>query len=369
LALFWHKQIDLLVAKRIRIFIPTLLIVVSCARGGGCRDCADDAFVGQVIENSEEATIERSFILPIEQHDLFTPMHPRRDRHGHYILVNGADWSVFLLASDGSLVDKAGGSGKGPGEFTAINHVELSDDNQLYILDMTQDRITHFNVRQDGLELVGILPVDGRSTEGRYRSIHSIQNTFWGLLATPKFNRTFKLLELDSLMNPVREHLEIPSHFPDIHFSQSALTNGAWSSDSRMFQHVFFDSLVVYTYDVGTRLSDRHVLSQPHRKRIATPLNQEFISSKFGPSETTGIELPQTRNVRHSNNRLLADILYYGGDHTFLLWHDLASKETRYIKAPPDFHIQNFVGNEIIGLKVIPNQANELVILQLADWN
>ena len=355
-------------AKRIHIFIPTLLIVASCARGGDCRDCADDAFVGQVIENMQEAKIESTFNLPIEQHDLFTPMHPRRDQHGHYLVINGSDWTVFLLAEDGKFIDKAGGNGKGPGEFTAINHVELTDDNQLYILDMTQDRLTHFNVTSDGLELIGLLPVDGRSTEGRYRSIHSIQNTFWGLLATPKFNRTFKLLELDSLMNPVGEHLEIPSHFPDIHFSQSAVTNGAWFSDNRLFTYVFFDSLVVYSYDVSNRQTGRHVLRQPHRKRIATPLNQEFITAKFGPSETTGLELPQLRNARHSSNRLLADILYYGGDHTFLLWHDLTTKETRYIKAPPDFHIQNFDGNEIIGLKVIPNQANELVILQLKNW-
>lgn len=355
-------------AKSFLNLFAALIITASCTTSDDCHDCADDAFVGQVIENMAEAKIVTTFSLPIEHHDLYTPMHPRRDRHGRYILVNGHDWGVFLLDPDGNLIDKIGGHGKGPGEFTAINHVELTDDNQLYILDLTQDRITHFNVTLDGMELIDIIPVDGRSTEGRYRSIHSIHNTFWGLLATPSFNRTFKLLELDSHLNPVREHLEIPSHFPDIHFSQSLVTNGAWFSDSRLFQYIFFDSLVVYTYDVSTQLKDRHVLSEPHKRRIATPLNQDFMAAKFGPSETEGLELPQIRNARHSNHRLLADILYYGGDHTYLLWHDLATKETRYIKAPPDFHIQAFVGNEIIGKKVIPNQATELVILQLEDW-
>lgn len=350
------------------ILFPALIFLASCTSSQDCRDCADDVFVGQVIVNMAEAKILNRFVLPIEQHEIYSPMHPRRDQYGRYVLINGRSWDIFLLEADGSLIHKTGGLGKGPGEFTAINHVELTDDNQLYLLDLTQDRITHFSVTLDGMELIEIIPVDGRSTEGRYRSIHSIHDTFWGLLATPKFNRTFKLLELDSLLNPVQEHIEIPSHFPDIHFSQSLFTNGAWFSDSRSFQYIFFDSLVVYTYDVSTQLKDRHVLSQPHKKRIATPLNQDFMAAKFGPSDTEGLELPQISRALHSNHRLLADILYYGGDHTYLLWHDLATKETRYIKAPPDFHIQAFVGNDIIGMNVVPKQENEIVILQLEDW-
>lgn len=355
--------------KSLHILIPALFFSASCSSSGDCRNCADDAFVGQVIENMAEAKILDTFILPIEQHDLFLPMHPRRDRHGRYVLVNGRSWDIFLLAADGSLIHKTGGRGKGPGEFTAINHVELTHDNQLYILDMTQDRVTHYNVTRERMDFVGILPVDARESVGRYRSIHSIHDTFLGLLATPRPNRTFKLIELDSLLLPVREHLDIPSHFPNIHFSQSLVTNGAWFSDSRSFQYIFFDSLVVYTYDVSTRLTGRHVLNQPHKRRIATPINQDFMAAKFGPSETTGLELPQISKALHSNNRLLADILYYGGDHTILLWHDLATKETRYIKAPPDFHIQMFEDNVIIGTKVEPKKANELVILQLEDWD
>ena len=74
---------------------------------------------------------------------------------------------------------RTGGSGRGPGEFTAINHVEITDDH-LYVLDLIQNRVTQYQIAGNTLELLTTIPIPESAVGGQYRSIHQINGKLWG---------------------------------------------------------------------------------------------------------------------------------------------------------------------------------------------
>jgi len=362
----------------IPFLLSSIVLFSSCSPSKDSPDRTVDAFTAVVVDGLKEMEITNVFELPLEQHEIYYPMHTVQDNSGRYILVNGVEWEIILLSSDGELVHRTGGNGRGPGEFTAINHVEITDDNQLYVLDLTQNRVTHFSISDNEIEFVKIISIPISTDSGHYRSIHHINGKFWGVLATSEFNRRFYLLELDSLLQPIREHIEIPAHFPNIHFSQSQITNGDWFSGDTTFNYFFYDSLVVYSYDVTTERKSRHILREPHQNRQVRGMNQDFIEEKFGGNPTSlptdrntnttnDYDLIQTRNMSRYVDMIVTAILYYGGEHTTLILYDVSTGEKRFIKAPSDFHISYFSNNTLIGEQVIPGGPNLVIVLQLEE--
>ena len=201
---------------------------------------------------------------------------------------------------------------------------------------------------------------------------------YGGVLATPGFSRRFYLMELDSLLQPIKQHIEIPAHFPKIHFSQSQITNGEWFTGETTFNYFFFDSLVVYSYDVISQQTSRLVLQDPYQNRLTNSMNHDFIALKYGgiPSHLPSnrkddlgdnYELIQASKMSQDQNRIAVNLLYYGGEYSILILYDLMSGEKKFIKAPPDFNMSYLWNNTITGVVVVPNKPNQVVVLEIEE--
>ncbi|MCH8495793.1 MAG: 6-bladed beta-propeller [Balneolales bacterium] len=319
--------------------------------------------------------------IPLENHDIYLPQHPLRDKYGNFVLVNqprGGETCLYLLGPKGEFYAKNGREGRGPGEFGSINHIELTPENDLYVLDLMNSKIIRFKVLERNIEFVGETALNLAKLSGHYRSVHHINGKNWAVLAGSGFRKDLTLVELDDNFLPVREHLHIPNHFPDIHFSQSQMfTNGGWFSDSKSFNYFLYDSLVVYSYNVKSEVLERIELNEPHSNRPQTDMSREFISKKFGrvdnitlpgvspqtkPSST--YELIQMRSIARDGNIMVGAIQYYGGDNTFVLIHNFESNETNHLRAPRDFTIQSISGSVILGFEVRMEEPNKLLVLE-----
>lgn len=365
---------------RIKIILYTLFFGLL-----GCAEVAEknvDPYIQDIIKGKDELPIKSVTTIPVDEHEIFMPMHPRRDSHGNYIIVNqpiNGERSLYLIGSDGQLLAKTGRDGRGPGEFNTINHVELTEDNQLFVLDLGNNKILHFEVTSSDIVFQNEFSMNRAELGGHFRSIHKINSIFWGVLATTGFPSQLVLVELDNSFRLKREHLKIPIHFPNIHFSQSQrFSNAGWSSNSQTFNYFLFDSLVVHSYDVEKETLSRHPLHSPHVHRPQTAINKEFIAKRYGgespplpPGNTQSnlvsseFELVQLHQVLRDDNLVLGCILNYGEEFTYLLLHDARAVKTKYIRLPYPFFCQAFVDSIIIGMKSTEDEDSQLIVIRI----
>ena len=354
-----------------------ILALCSCAK---VSEKNISPYIQEVIQGLEEISIKSVTPIPVEEHEIFMPMHPRRDSFGNYIVVNqpiSGERSLYLIGSDGQLLAKTGRDGRGPGEFVTINHVELTEENQLFVLDLGNSKILHFEVTSNDIVFQDEFSMNRAELGGHFRSIHQINDTFWGVLATPGFSSVLSLVELDKTFRLKREHLKIPIHFPNIHLSQSQrFSNAGWSSDSQTFNYFLFDSLVVYSYNVATEVLNRHPLHAPHVSRPQTSINREYIAKQFGgeaipmppgnvhnDTDTSDFDLVQFHRVMRDGDLTIGCILNYGEEFTYLLLHDIRMNKTQYIKLPYPFFCNAFVDSNIIGMRSAEVEEGKVLVV------
>lgn len=339
-----------------------------------------DPFINNVIINLNELKVLSIDEFPTFENEIYKPMLPKRDKNENFIIIDGSTWHINLVALDGTLLDRVGGEGRGPGEFVGIGNIEITDDNQLYVLDFSLRRITHYNVTISKIEFVNTYPVglfsENQLPTGQFRSLHAIEKDFFGVVATPRPDRRFELYKLNETFQPIEKVFELDSHFPGIHFSEYQITNGRWFSDQSTFNYIFFDSLVVYSLNLNNQSVSRHALISTHNDRIASRINNDFIDLRFNPpppvipglpqvEQKSPMELPQIRNIAGFKDIFIADITYYGGSNSYILHYNTSTKETHYIKAPPLFTVRDIHKNEILGIQIGMDGSNKVMTLKI----
>jgi hypothetical protein len=359
------------------VFICTLVLCANCSQKVVSDDDVDP-FIETITSSLSEVNIVSTTALLTDESDIFIPMHPRRDYNGNYILVEGQRWYISLLDKKGAILDRVGGAGQGPGEFQGISQIEIAPNNQLYVLDTPQRRITHYNVTEDKLEFVRVISIEFQTnishSTNQLRNIHVSDAGIYGIIATPRPERKFELYKLNTSFQPVEKILELEEHFPNIYLSNNRLTNTSWFFSESTFNYVYLDSMVIYSVDLNTYVTERYTLHEPHIQRNANSLNHHYIAERFASGTTgnvsnsgsnTNLELAQIFRATRHENIFVVDIIYYGGTHSYLLLFDKTKNDIKYLKAPPGFFIESFVGDEIIGLRVRADATNDVLILNL----
>lgn len=73
---------------------------------------------------------------------------------GYLVAADRTEKEIHLFDETGKHLGKAGGEGRGPGEFKGSARLHASWDNYLYTYDSVLRRITRFKVNRDGLSYV-----------------------------------------------------------------------------------------------------------------------------------------------------------------------------------------------------------------------
>jgi len=103
------------------------------------------------------------------------------DDHGNYYILDYQENSITICDSSGSLKQKFGREGAGPGEFRRVNQLAVIDSS-VYVLDTNLNRITVFNLYGEYLESCS---VDDRirkiiaTSDAIYALVHHDRNIIW----------------------------------------------------------------------------------------------------------------------------------------------------------------------------------------------
>lgn len=355
-------------------FKLSFLIFVSCACSSTEIQLTEiDPFIAELIADLDELQVESITELKTEENQIFVPMHIRMVGQNRFIVVEGQRSALHLLTTEGEVLHTAGNLGHGPGEFVGINQLEVSYSNQLYVTDLSLQRISRFKLVNDRIEFIDAIPFPPQPDQLSLRTIQVSDSGNYGVLMSPRPNRTFQLHKLDESFKSIGQIFEMDGHFPDIHFSNSQLTNAKWSfdSNSNTFNFVYLDSIAIHTVNLLTKSSDRHIVHEPHQNRVANSMNHEHIAQVFRLAQDPAYEpdpslrLPHVFNALTQGDVVIINLIYYGGSNTILLHYNRTTKKTNYIKAPPGFFLESFANDFIIGKWVRPELPNKVLMLKI----
>lgn len=151
-------------------------------------------------------------ISNLDIEELAYPMYLQAGSHSSLIVTDGRSWQILMVSQAGDILDKAGGSGQGPGEFGVINSIQVNENNQLITLDKRLGRVGLFNIRDNGLSF---------DKNIRYQSpdslilqdIYSDGDHWFGVYESRnRLNHSLYLFALNDDLNPERVLLEMPGH-------------------------------------------------------------------------------------------------------------------------------------------------------------
>ncbi|MCH8525305.1 MAG: 6-bladed beta-propeller [Balneolales bacterium] len=324
-------------------------ILLSC---NASHDKSDvETYYHKLTSDLKKLDIQDIHILGFDRTNIAHPMYPTIDSNGNYIIVDGVTWTINLIAPNGTLLSQVGGIGRGPGEFMGINQIIVDNSSTLRVLDLSQSRVTYFNIFSNKIVLSEVKIINTTNSGGRIRSIHSIDGRLWGVFATNQPSLSLSFFELDDNYNPLETNVQVPVHHPNI-LLQNRTNNVRWATSQSTLSYIYFDSLSVYKYDVTTNTLSRYPILSEHFDRNPDSDNLEYISQEYSHIQVTenNVKLPQLTYVGGYGDRVVVSLLYLGGDHTLLYLFDLNDLCYKYIKAPPAFFLHNIFENKITGV-------------------
>ena len=71
------------------------------------------------------------------------------DRHGNLFVLDGQTQEIYVLDSSGALIRTVGARGTGPGEFEEASAVDISENGEIWIMEMRKGQLTVLNAEGD----------------------------------------------------------------------------------------------------------------------------------------------------------------------------------------------------------------------------
>jgi hypothetical protein len=274
---------------------------------------------------------------------------------GYLIAANRVDNSIQLFDEGGNnLLSTVGGEGRGPAEFKNISQLHVGTDHALYALDIILKRITKFKIESRVLHYITSFTVKPEhnislrdvfiTKDGNYGVFHRIDDY-------ETREESFHLYKLDDKFIPVKQLIELPGNEKlklDENFYGDHYTgrNTYWALDGQWFFYISSQSPVVHKYNLRTgKLTTEQYFSL--KERANTQKRTKVLKDRFDalikrfPSVAEAIEesesLPMFDNFLSSNNQLLFDVFYAGGDGGRVIFVDLETGDVTYIKTASEF--------------------------------
>lgn len=126
-----------------------VLIVVSCSGQEVRYENKFDRFISDL----DNISIRDSTRFESSNSEVHAPLTLTIDGEGRMVVVDASNWTLNLLDNDGDLIDRTGGTGGGPDEFSAINQIHFGSDKQLYVYDARSGTVSIYSILSDGFEI------------------------------------------------------------------------------------------------------------------------------------------------------------------------------------------------------------------------
>ncbi len=303
-------------------------------------------------------------------------------KNNYIVISDNTQHSFSLLSESGELLDRTGRYGRGPGEFEAINEIQIGPDGLLYVLDLLLMRMTSFKV-DEHFEYVNSYS-SNHSNEFHLKSIINSESGLFGIFnrVTSPFNDNsqFQLYSMndDLTMNeylfeiPGNEKIELQSGIFTDHLA--GLTT-FWGVKDDQLYYVSSHDFTIHEFNLGTGdQGSISFLEHVPEDRPMTPTHLSILEERFepilrrDPSYAKALQnidrLPFIRQLTIHENYFLFTILKLDSTSGVVLVYDSESEEVWYISTPRYFTPFAIHDSRLIGIDYTSPHSNPLLALE-----
>lgn len=353
-----------MVATRILSLLLTLLLA-SCSQKNSQNG---DALLNRIRSSFPQIEVTGSRYL--ETPELFHNTHMALDTTGLLVVSDFERKVISLLDTNGTAIGRFGGEGRGPGEFSAINEILIGPENDLYVMDRAQYRISRLEISSDGLSL---LETVSYANDGSLSlvDLHVMESGRYGVYGRTDDWETgknsYQVYRLSDDYGPAEHLLTLPGYDP-LH-----LGNGMYMADNLLSETIwdFNRNHFYYTTSKSTEIYSYHLVSGGHGvmtylENAMRPLSdstrayfREAMSGLFEifPQMDNTLEtldhLPFAERLSAYGNHWFLEVFYSGGDANIMLVINRETGATGYISVPPHFRSHGLIGKSLYGIDMV----------------
>jgi hypothetical protein len=356
--------------KKICYLIYSTLLV-SCSLSTKSETTISDPFFEEVLRNVEGIESHGYHIIDPQDSNILMPMHLAIDKNQNIVVVDGLNWNIHLLNTEGETLSKFGKIGSGPREFQQINFANLTPDQNLIIGDLRSQRITILKLHADSLEYLESFMIENATLFNNInlsspRTFTKIEDKYFGLYLTPKPDSEFVLVEFDNKLHPQNTLMNFPVHHMNGIFSNTSLTDMSYRFHGDTFIQVYYDSLMVQSYNLLNYENNRDKFLKNHPDRFVSEFHAEELNRRFNGMEVnTNLVLPIIRSGYSNDTLSIFPLDYFGGDYTPVIIQNKKDKSNFYLKAPKGFYLYSYSNNLLAGIIIDAVNGNSIVTMNI----
>ena len=327
------------------------LLIQSCNSGEKTTSEKGDSFTENLTQNLPELEANSRVIsgsTPI----LFPLWVLAVPETNLLIVADNTDKTIRLFDENGPEYSKAGGEGRGPGEFESINQLHLGYDKRLYVLDLKLKRLNIFDIDNEVLNFDSSIVLE-MEPNLFLQTIYVTELGNYGVFiqrdTVQQPETRFLLFQLDDDFFPAKQLLEMPGNdqqqvssnlFTDSYFGRRTY----WDLDNDWFYYITSHQPIIHKFNLKAEsMGDTLHLDLPGRLNDPVTLGHikehlSFIEEDFHWEVLEeSISWPLFRDFKVQNNTMLFYIFFPGGDKGIYLSTDITSKEVKFFYTPYEF--------------------------------
>ncbi|MCC5941235.1 MAG: 6-bladed beta-propeller [Balneolaceae bacterium] len=272
--------------------------------------------------------------------------HVQPLKGGNIMIADASDNTIRIFNGDGQFLHKFGRRGRGPGEFSEISSVEITQDNRIIVIDRYQNRVTIFSQEGELLN-TAILNTTNLTTTQFIFERRGHNSFFIGYRDFLRENDEGHYLHLfeAGFENEISRHLSVFDHFFDSSLSHEVrLSQPPNYFASRFGSHQIGVAPSIYTGTIAVLNEETK-----NEKHLGSPLPQFYElydfdrSQEYFDSDEVGFSTTSWMNERYFFKRKGANFGLIGNQFLLL-----------------NFYVR-FEGSEIIPFMHVYSASGELL--------
>lgn len=356
--------------KPIYIYIISIFLLFGCSEDKKIQPSTD---LGKYILDLPEVEVSKKDV-DIDREQV-NSLLSRIDNSipDRIFLIDYSDWSIFMAKKDGTLLDKKGGQGRGPGEFLGINDLyTYTGENILQVFDKKMKRITYYNIKKDSLEfgysinlpnydqyyLQTVFKSNG-NTVGIFRVLRQhgskkVENKIYAYYLDSELRKKEKILEIDGT-----ELIEVERFNGKKRFEENSFGNKTvWSyNDGKLvFANAGNLNFKIFDFDDNS-ISEFKITDIPENRNTSqiTELWSKRYKKIFSltPEYETYFKereyLPYFTSVDVKNEFIYIPLKNYGQEKSYILRFNTETKLVERIETPQNFYMKGVNRTGIYG--------------------
>lgn len=336
-------------------------------------------FLSQQISKAGTAGIR-----VIETPSVYNPGPALRWSNEYLVITDATRKSLELLHIDGTTSSRAGGVGRGPGEFEVINQLHRGSDDHLYVLDRMQSRVSKFRVEEGELFYANSFSPDvpdqnmieeifvtdtGHYVLFNHTDDYSTgENSYHFYSADQEFKPVDLLFEFEGVEKmPFRQGL---------HMAHPLAKRLLWAQSGTDFFMLNSHQTTWERRDLQYDEAESYTILNEYERPISK-ISASYLEQRLEPVIHTipivkdairdAEKLPLHHSLFVEEEWAVITTFYAGGSDGVVMIHNTVSEHTFYAKVPPHFIPFSFNGNELVGINRPSEEEMKLTLIEI-EW-